>query len=283
LTADTLPPAPDAYALWQRARTAVTSARYPRRLTYTIAVSGLDGQTPVSDHYRASCDPEDGAIRVFPISDEQLAKPPPVPHGVNASFNIGICFGPCAGIALPLGRPAPYQDLLGEPLLAPTYAFGLRYPSRMPAHDADEPSVLRTIAVVATQTRDYQVTLIDTPDFDGTPTYHLALRPLRHPQDHRLRELWIGTADFLPRRAIVAGNFTVAPLVDVPWTIDFTVLDGAPYVSRESASSTLYLTHRRVVRDAIVAFENISEPTSIYETPLIRPEATETSLVEPGP
>ncbi len=283
MTADTPPPAPDAYALWQRARSAVTSAQYPRRLSYTIAVAGIDGQTPVLDHYRGSCDPEDGAIRIFPISDEQLAKPPPVPHGVNASFNIGICFGSCAGIKLPLGHQAPYQDLLGEPLLAPTYAFGMRYPSRTSAHDADEPSVLRTIAVVATQTRDYQVTLIDTPDLDGTSTYHLALRPLRHPKDNRLRELWIGTADFLPRRAIVAGNFTVAPLVDVPWTVDFAVLDGAPYVSRESASSTLYLTHRRVVRDAIIAFENISEPTSIYDAPLVQPDATDTSLVEPGP
>ncbi len=283
MTADTPPPAPDAYALWQRARSAVTSADYPRRLSYTIAVTGLDGQTPVVDHYRGSCDPEDGAIRVFPISDEQLAQPPPVPHGVNVSFNIGICFGACTGIRLPVGHPGPYQDLLGEPLLAPTYTFGMRYPARAAPHESDAPSSLRTIAVVATQTRDYQVALIDTPYLDGTPTYHLALRPLRHPKDNRLRELWIGRDDYLPRRATVAGNFTLAPLVDVPWTVDFMVLDGAPYVSRESSSSTLYLAHRRVVRDAAVAFENISEPTGIYDTPLVAPEATDTSLVEPGP
>ena len=64
-----LAPSQDAYALWQHARSAVTAAEYPRRVSYTIAISGLDGEQPVVDHYRGSCDPDYGAIRVFPISD----------------------------------------------------------------------------------------------------------------------------------------------------------------------------------------------------------------------
>ncbi len=67
----------DGYSLWQHVRSAVTSAPYPRRVGYTIAVSGLDGQMPVVDHYRGNCDPAEGLIRTFPISDEQVAKPPP--------------------------------------------------------------------------------------------------------------------------------------------------------------------------------------------------------------
>jgi hypothetical protein len=99
-----------------------------------------------------------------------------------------------------------------------------------------------------------------------------------------LRELWIGTNDYLPRRAIVAGNFTLAPLVDVPWSVDFSILGGAPYITRESAADTLYLAHRRVVREATIAFEDVREPDgTIYDTPLVEPEIEDTTLVEPSP
>ena len=283
---DTAPATLDAYSIWLHARSAVTSAQYPRRLTHTIAVSGLDSQTPVADHYRASADPDDRAIRILPISDEQLAAPPPVPHGMNVSISIGLCIakGGCGGVQIPVGHRAPYQDLLGQPLLEPTYMFGLRYRAmRAAASSPQADSSLRVIAVVSSRTRDYRVSLIDSPLLEGVPTYHLGLTPLRKPKDNRLRELWIGSSDYLPRKAIVSGNFTLAPLVDVPWTVDFSILDGAPYITRESAVDTLYLAHHRVVREAAIAFEDIREPDgSIYDTPLLEPQADETALVEPG-
>ena len=280
------PQALDAWSIFVRTRSAVTSVRYPWRVDYTIAVSGLDGEKPVSDHYRASCDPSDGAIKLFPISDEQLEAPPPVPHGFNFSFTVGICFLYCAGFSIPVGHPAPYQDLIGEPLIAPTYMFGLRYTgvpySVKPV--GNEPATLPVIATVSTNNRDYDVTLIGTDVLDGIQVYDLRLRPLRKPKDNRLRELWVGTSDYLPRKATISGNFTTAPLVDVPWTIDFAVVNGTPFVSRESTDRTLYLAHRRVVHDAVVAFENIGEPgTSIYDRPLLTPQETEstTLLSEP--
>ena len=287
IPADQTPATIDAYSIWLHARSAVTSAQYPSRLAYTIAVSGLDGETPVADHYRASADSGGGAIRVFPISDEQLAKPPPAPHGINLNISIGLCFarGGCGGIQIPVGHPAPYQDLLGEPLLEPTYMFGLRYKELRAAPSSPQADgSLRVIAIVSSGTRDYGVSLIDTPLLDGVPTYHLGLTPLRKPKDNRLRELWIGTNDYLPRRAIVAGNFTLAPLVDVPWSVDFSILGGAPYITRESAADTLYLAHRRVVREATIAFEDVREPDgTIYDTPLVEPEIEDTTLVEPSP
>jgi hypothetical protein len=284
---DQAPATLDAYSIWLHARSAVTSAHYPDRLTYTIAVSGLDGETRVADHYRATADPGDGAIRIFPISDEQLAKPPPVPHGVNVNISLQLCIakGGCTGKLIPVGHPQPYEDLLGEPLLAPTYMFGLRYEAaRAAATSPDADGSLRVIAIVSSRSPDYSVSLIDMPQLEGVPTYHLRLTPLRKPKDNRLRELWIGTSDYLPRKAIVAGNFTLAPLVDVPWSVDFSVLDGAPYITRESAVDTLYLAHRRVVRDATIAFDDIQERgSSIYDVPLIEPDVQDTTLVEPGP
>jgi hypothetical protein len=274
----------DAYAIWLRTRVAVTAARYPQRLDYTIAISGLDGTSTASDHYRASCDPSDGSIRLFPISDEQLVKPPPVPHGVNMSINAAICFGVCAVFHQPIGHPAPYQDLIGEPLLEPTYMFGIPYAVKS-AYDpqAQENTALRTIAIVSSEAPVYRVTLIDEPNLDGIETYHLGLTPLRKPKENRLRQLWVATNDYLPRRAVTAGNFTMAPLTDVPWTVDFSVIDGAPVLARESAGQTLFLAHRRVVQNAVVAFEDIREPNgSIYDRPLLNPAENDSELVEPN-
>ncbi|MGB8966266.1 MAG: hypothetical protein WCB99_11555 [Candidatus Cybelea sp.] len=53
----------NAYSIWLQTRSAVTSARYPRRIDYTIAVTGIDGSKPSNDHFRASCDPDSGASR----------------------------------------------------------------------------------------------------------------------------------------------------------------------------------------------------------------------------
>jgi hypothetical protein len=60
------------------------------------------------------------------------------------------------------------------------------------------------------------------------------------------------------------------------------VENGQPFVTRESTDDTLYLPHRRVVRDAVIAFENISEPgDSIYDRPLLTPAQADDTLMEP--
>jgi hypothetical protein len=163
--------------------------------------------------------------------------------------------------------------------------FGLRFkPARAASSSPQADGSLRVIAIVSSGSPDYRVALIDTPVLDGASTYHLGLTPLHKPKDNRFRELWIGTKDYLPRKAIVAGNFTLAPFVDVPWSVDFSIVGGAPYVARESAVDTLYLAHHRVVRGATIAFEDIQEPSStIYDVPLLAPDVLDTTLVEPYP
>jgi hypothetical protein len=65
--------------------------------------------------------------------------------------------------------------------------------------------------------------------------------------------------------------------------VDFSILDGAPYITRETAGDTLYLPHHRVVREATIAFEDIQERGStIFGVPLIEPDANDATLVEPG-
>src|SRR5580692_6936311 len=115
-----------AYALFLRARSAVSAVVYPRRLDYTISVSGVEADKPRTNHYRASCDPRDGSIRVLPISDEELASPPPHPHDFN--FRAVVFSGPTGPIlSIPIG-PQLDPDLLGGvPILEPNYSFGLTY------------------------------------------------------------------------------------------------------------------------------------------------------------
>lgn len=277
---------PQAYDLFAHARTAVTSARYPDSIDYTIDISGLDGRTPRTNHYLAYSRPAEGIIDVAPVSAEEEAHPVVV-HGFNFALTADICEGRCetgsAHISDPVGRSPSSADLVGVPILDPTYTFGLKYPAGRGKAQTEEPSKLPTIAVVATQTRDYEVTLVDTPELDGTPTYHLRLRPLRKPHDNRLRELWIGQNDFLPRRAVTAGDFTTAPLVDVPWTIDFSIRDGCAYIANEEAQATLFLAHRHVVHNAVISFENVRDASndSFFHRPLIEGDPSTNALVEP--
>ena len=267
-----------------RARSAVTAARYPDKIDYTIAISGLDGAQPRANHYRATSRPDEGVVDVGPISQEEAAKPPPVPHGFN--FSVTATLYGILSIRIPMGRPPPSADLIGVPLLAPTYMFGLAYQRRFEArNDGGSETKIPVIAVVSANARDYAVKLVDTPVVDEVKCYHLALAPLRKPKDNRLRELWVGESDYLPRKAVVAGNFTPAPLVDVPWTIDFSVAGATPFIRRESAGATLYLAHRKVVRDATIVFEDVREAGAAmaYDRPLISSDATDTTLTEPNP
>ncbi len=278
---------PDAYDIFSRARAAVTVARYPDAIRYTISVAGFDGATPEANHYRAYYNRSEGSIRVAPVSEEEAAKPPPIPHGINFSLTAFLCGGHCdtgsATIALPAGRTAQSPDLVGVPILEPTYMFGLVYANDVARSVGALPvSTLPVIAVVSTARREYTVALAGIAPIDGIPSYHLLLTPIRKPHDNRLRELWIGTNDYLPRKAVIAGNFTIAPLVDVPWTVEFTIVDGAPFISAESAGSTLYLAHRRVVRDAKISFERIAaSDDSFIGRPLVQPDRTPTTLAEP--
>ncbi len=276
-------PAADAYAIFQRARSAVTVARYPQRIDYTIAVSGDDGSTPRTNHYVASCGDSDN-ILVSSISKEEVVNPT-TPRGTNFSIHFYLSGGAGSGrsdTSISIGRPASSADVLGVPILSPTYMFGLRLQQRSGETPTFGPAPsLPTIAVVSTDKRDYAVSLLGTEPVGGVDAYHLRLTPLHKPKVNRLRELWVGENDYLPRKALVAGNFTIAPLVDVPWTINFTLDGGAPLISNESADQPLFLQHRRVVTNATISFDNISENHDFLHAPMLTPPVTDTTLIEP--
>jgi hypothetical protein len=279
LAATASPPPPDPYALFSQTRAAVTAVHYSECIDYTVDVSGFDGSVFRTNHYRASDRAERG-VDVAAMSAEEAATRH-VPQGVNVKFE-AVLYG--VAIVVPLGRTPESYDLLGVPMLTPTYSFGLKYPAVTSAttHATPGEASLPVIAVVSSQVRDYTISLAGLQMVDDTQTYDLRLTPLRDPKNNRLRELWVGVDDHLPRRATVAGNFTLAPLTDVPWTIDFSITDGLPYIERERADAALYMPHRQVVHNAQIAFEDVREGAGFMNSPLIAPDRSDTSLVETG-
>jgi hypothetical protein len=215
------------------------------------------------------------------ISDEEAVSPPP-PRGVNTSVTATICImrGGCAIHKEAVGRTPDSADLLGEPMLSPTYDFGIVTPYGATRHVDTGQTTLPVIASVTSSRKDYNITFLGTENVGSDAAYHLHFEPLGDPHRYRLRDLWINPTTHLPERAIVGGNFTLAPMTDVPWTIVFEATAKAWYVSRETAMSTLYLAHKHVVRNAAIAFEQI-QPFDGIDGPILQPDVTPTTLAEP--
>jgi MucB/RseB N-terminal domain len=254
-----IPAGADAYAEFTRVRAAVADARYPERVEYAVVVSGKDGSQVRADRYRARYYTGSGELRVQTITAAEIANPPH-PHGFNLVLSMTLSGGRGGGTETTstknLAPSKAIEDLLGVPFLTPDYSFGIARPlQRAEATPAPSSTGLKTIAVVSAPQHDYAVTSAGDETIAGVATDHLKLRPLHDPNRYRLRELWIDPSTMLPRRAIVARNFTVAPEDTVPWQIDFAVVDGGLYISTETALQTLHEAHARFVKNATVTFD----------------------------
>jgi hypothetical protein len=225
-----------------------------------VVVSGRDGSQPRTDRYRARYYTGTGELRVQTITAAEQANPPH-PHGFNLALSMTLNGGRGGGTETTTSKnltpSKAIEDLLGVPFLVPDYSFGiaLQAPHAEREAPAPESTGLKTIAVVSAPQHDYAVTSAGTANIGGVLTDHLTLRPLHDPNRYRLRELWIDPSTNLPRRAVVARNFTVAPEDTVPWQIDFAVVDGGLYITTETALAALHEPHARVVKGATVSFD----------------------------
>lgn len=266
-------PVSDPYEIFARARARLEAARYPAQVSYTVAVTATRRGITSTAHYHVYYDSTTGAVHVLGVSDEELAHPY-TPHGINTSLNL---FG---GKGIPLSAPQQTFDLLGVPVLAPNYFFGVAsYVPQEPGYDAQalvneirrefhEPPKnvtgtaerslgLKTIASVETAQHDYVMHLDGEQIVDGHNDYHLLLQPLRDPDRYRLRDLWIDTQNFALDRLVTQGNFSIGGVTGVAWTTTFHEIGGAPYISSESTVQS-FAIFRHGYDSATVAFENIS-------------------------
>lgn len=245
--------APDPYQIYDRARAVWAASSYPPYVSYTIDVSVNDHGVVKQNHYRALYDTSRNRVFVDTVSEEEHVDPH-VPNGVN--FSLEPKRQQRTLFKRRVGRPESAVDFLGVPMLAPNYSFGVvTFVPKVAETDADRAALveeirrefkdpmtpqkaaelnrgtgLQQIASVVSAQRDYRITYDGIEPIDGTPCYHLSLRPV-HPSDQlRLRELWVDQATFAIRRIQTDGNFENDRY---PWTIDVATIDGAEYLVSE--------------------------------------------------
>lgn len=266
----------DAYAVFARARQYIEAARYPGQLAYGVTIAVSKRGTTSAAHYHSYYDSTNGAIRVIGESDEELAHPY-TPHGIDTYLNL---FG--SGKGVPLSAPQRTFDFLGVPVLAPNYSFGIAplIPHeavrddnalvdqiRREFHDPAKRATastgaagIKTIASVESIKRTYSMRLSGMKAVNGHDDYHLLLHPLREPERYRLRQMWIDAASFAVDRLVTQGNFVFGGVVNVPWTISFRQIGGAPYIESER-TATQFAVFRHAYDSATITFENIAPAT----------------------
>lgn len=266
---------PDAYAIFERAREAFAAQRYPNTVAYTVTVDAIDSKGAKQQrHYHAYWDGSDGSVVVKPpVSDEQLLHPYKPSAGVNfMGWNLG---GPRVGTGA--------RDLIGVPLLAPNYSFGLspyvppskltpaqlveqiraqyRDPSPQKVDTLAQKSGLKTIAIVSTSAHAYRISLVGIePDGSGRD-YHLSLQPVHDPLKYRLRDLWVDTQTYDVRRLRVGANFTDNATESVPWIVRFAQNGGDTYIAEESAEKPIAGYHGAMYSKYSISFGIIPSGT----------------------
>lgn len=240
--ADDVPPS--AEAIFASARTAWPT-NYPRYATYTVALRYRKGERVVQRHYLSADDLRRNIILAHTFSNEEVADPGDPSYALV--FKV-FGFEP---------NKKEKLDPVGPLALAINYDFGI---AANPQHatvvtkgvDIDRPSNLPEIGRTGFLAREYAVTLLDT----SPSAYHIGLEPLRDPGRLRLRELFIDRMTHRTTRAIIAGNFNRKPLNTVRWAIDFSTIEGAQYITRETALEPIDYGKAGNLEDMTVTFND---------------------------
>lgn len=130
-----------------------------------------------------------------------------------------------AGVALDQ-RDRPDPPKVTQRCLSPAFSFSfVPQPAggvaelnlNVPAPGSGDDGGLKTIGAVRVRVRPYAVALAGTEVLDGKETEHLTLRPLRDPNKHVLRDIWI---DPLTNGVVrMHGEATAGPSL---FHVDFT-------------------------------------------------------------
>lgn len=285
-TAGASGPASDPYAIFARARNyfQTQSQAYPEYLRYDVAVHVVEGGKDKVERYNSVYDATTNDIWVDPVSDYEREHPPS-----GSGVNLGFLFWR-------VGKPQPPTDFLGVPMLSPTYSFGIsKFAPTKGAHrptDAElveairkqfhdpnprakvlatpTPSGLLEIADVTVYKREYVISLAGEDSIEGHNCYHLKLQPVRDGGKYRLRDVWVDEATFATERLNESINFVNGPGTSVPWTVNFTDINGLHYVRDERADAPMEyrgLTYT----SASIQFENIVATDGIprrFDVPL---------------
>lgn len=251
----------DAYQIFDRARRVLLAESFAYPLSYRTTVRVSEGDKDEVEHFHAEAF-SSSDVRVEGVSEEEQA----APHessGVNFKFAFSIGWNTEAGGQTATGtedahRKEASPDYLGVPLINPSYSFGL-VSDRVEAAQVPSQSAatLPTIATVTAIGRAYRVSLVGAETVDGLSTYHLHLEPTSRPERYRVRELWIDAYTYRIVQLESQGNFTAAPMSNVPWLVTFQNFDGNSYIMSETALAPLAFRHDRTFSSASISFDEL--------------------------
>ena len=241
----------DPYAIFDASRKAWGAGAYSRYAEYVAVVSFHNGPKFVRRSWQTVEDIRHGLVYSDAFSREEQAHPY-TPHGIVVSVPF---FGNLNRVeaADPIGQIAFAIDQ--DDGLAPNER---RLISTNSLSTLDkQSSKLQVIGHTGTVVRDYDVSLIETTVDAQGPEYHLRLTPLRDPDRHRLRELWVDGTTWLPEESIVAGIGNHPPLTNVLWRVEYQQSQGATYIARETALTDVDYGAAGKLRDVQIAFEEV--------------------------
>lgn len=270
---------PDGYSLFDAARWQWQQQRYPRMLSYTIAVEGVEAHATDIEHYSAFYDQQRDQIFVDPISDFEL-KHPMQGRGMNP-FNF---FG------IQIGKPELPVDFLGVPKLAPNYSFGMSNhvgaftqtpsdmieeirrefgsaPRKAPITTAD--GSLHEIGSVEARETHYRIEMVGRETIDGVGACHLHLSPIADAWKYRLRDLWIDESSHQTLRIRTERNFVYGPGSSGTWVIDFQNVAGRTFIGSETTDDPIEFEGRKFQK-AIIRFEGIQDISDQAKKPRFR-------------
>jgi hypothetical protein len=208
----------DALAIYDRTRAVVAARSIPPFIAYTQDAELIRHGKRRVERARIVLRMSDGKANVTPLA---------------------------AGSDRPTGGPHVEE----RPLVNPTTTFGLvrRRANEAPSayeprstpmpESSDSPTV---IGHVKAANRDYDPRLVGTEILDGSPVYHLALVPRADPEHHPIRDLYVDTQTYQPRRMAIEVYAEAGPIHSRPTaTVDFAPVDGTWLIDHASMDFVL--------------------------------------------
>lgn len=243
------------YWIFDRAEQSWQTQHYPAVVDYTVHVETLRRKKPEERHYHSRWFALTNNVAVDSISVEERAHPyhPPPGFDVSILVHVGHIGGPNEGTGT-------NGDLIGVPVLAPNYSFGIaRYvppealtPAELVAEIRDEyhdpaPEKIaqleqkypKTIAHVYSSSSAYKISLVGIERIGDHLDYHLSLIPTHDPRKYRLRDMWVDQQTFATDRLRTDGNFVDPGTSSVAWTVTFQHVNGALYIEREISERSI--------------------------------------------
>ena len=245
--------------IFRRTRELLRSLRYPPFISFAVNVRATVGSKPFAESFQSIVRTRDDIVATHTIPFATTNKPEN-PYGTDIKI---------LGLRLHPGHTENREEPFGVPQISPLYSFGLRPPGEMlpSLFPTPEPQAtgIRSLGQVETLGQDYEVTLAGVEPYGSRYAYHLALRPLGDPSRYRIRELWIDTQVFVPRKLRSAGIFQEGLATTLTWDVTYTVIDGYWLMDRETTESTIHTGGSLFSRTT--AFDGLSYSLSDFAYP----------------